>query len=151
MKKAIALTLAICTLFALSGCGGFPIKITVTTSSPAETAEPTASPAPSAPPLASKPEEKKSSAPASGMRPEFKELLDTYEAFIDEYVDFMHSYMENPLDFSLLAQYADFLEKYEDMTDLIDEIDEDELSNEELKYYIDFTARISKKMVDIIE
>ena len=149
MKKTIALVLALCTLFSLSGCGGFPIKITVTTSSPAETAEPTPSPAPTAPPSASKPKAKKSSASIAGIRPEFKEFLDTYEAFIDEYVAFMNSYTHNPLDTSLLLKYADFLDRYTDMNDMLDEIDEDELSDEELAYYIDFTARISKKMLDI--
>lgn len=33
-----------------------------------------------------------------GMRPEFKEEMDNYEAFYDEYCDIMKKYVENPSD-----------------------------------------------------
>lgn len=37
-----------------------------------------------------------------GLRPEFKEAMDSYEAFYDEYCAFMKKYMKNPTDLKLL-------------------------------------------------
>ena len=39
-----------------------------------------------------------------GMRPEFKEAMDSYEAFYDEYCDFIKKYNDNP---SELKYYLD--------------------------------------------
>ena len=50
-------------------------------------------------------------ASADGMRPEFKEAMDAYEAFYDEYCDFMVSYQKNPTDIKLIAQYGQLLTK----------------------------------------
>ena len=41
--------------------------------------------------------------------PEFKEMMDSYEAFFDEYIAFMEKYKENPTDMSLLSELSDML------------------------------------------
>lgn len=85
----------------------------------------------------------------SGIRPEFKEAMDSYESFYDEYLNFLAEYEKNPTDISLLAKYAGMLSKAEEMDKKFEAWDENEMSDEELKYYLEVTARIQSKMVDI--
>lgn len=84
-----------------------------------------------------------------GIRPEFKEAMDSYEAFYTEYCEFMKEYNENPTDLTLLAKYADMLVKAEEMNEAFEAWNEDELSNEELKYYLDVNNRVMKMLVDV--
>lgn len=86
---------------------------------------------------------------ADGIRPEFKEAMDSYEAFYTEYCEFMKDYSENPTDLTLLAKYADMLVKAEEMNEAFEEWDEDDLNNEELKYYLDVNNRVMKMLVDV--
>lgn len=83
------------------------------------------------------------------IRPEFKEAMDSYEAFYTEYCKFMKEYSENPTDLTLLTKYTDMLEKSEGMNEAFEAWDEDELSNEELKYYLDVNNRVMKMLVDV--
>ena len=41
--------------------------------------------------------------------------MDSYEAFIDEYVAFLQKYNQNPTDLSLLNDYATYMSKYADL------------------------------------
>ncbi len=84
-----------------------------------------------------------------GMRPEFKEAMDAYEAFYTEYCDFMAEYSENPTDLKLLAKYSEMLIKVEEMNEAFEAWDEDELNNEELKYYLDVNNRVMKMLLDV--
>lgn len=86
----------------------------------------------------------------TGIRPEFKEAMDAYEAFYDEYCTFMEDYKKNPTDLSLLGKYAGMLAKVEEMDRKFNAWDESEMSNEELKYYLDVTTRIQKQMIDLL-
>ena len=85
-----------------------------------------------------------------GMRPEFKEAMDSYEAFYDEYCDFMKKYNDNPSDLKLLAEYADMLSEAADMDEAFEEWDEAEMNNAELKYYLDVNNRVMQKLVDVM-
>lgn len=85
----------------------------------------------------------------SGIRPEFKEAMDAYEAFYDEYLAFMGDYKKNPTDLSLLSKYADMLTKVSEMDEKFNAWEKGEMSNEELKYYMDVNARVLKKLGDL--
>ena len=37
--------------------------------------------------------------------------MDSYEAFVDEYVAFMEKYNNNPSDIGLIADYASYMKK----------------------------------------
>ncbi len=116
---------------------------------PAATAKPTAKPtaAPTAEPTPTQ-------APAlseSDIRPEVKEFLDSYEAYMDEYVEFMQKYAKADANsmaammgdyFSMLSRYADFSEK-------IDALGEADLTNAELAYYLEVTNRVSQKLLKV--
>ena len=101
-----------------------------------ETPEPTPEPTPEATP-----------APA-GVSPEFKETMDSYEAFFDEYCDFMKKMSDDPTDFTILMEYADVMTRYADIMDKLDAIDEDELSPADEAYYIEAMARIEVKLLE---
>lgn len=88
---------------------------------------------------------------SSGLRPEFKEAMDSYESFYDEYCEFMVKYKENSSDLKLLAEYSDMLKKYYEMETAFDAWESEDLSNEELAYYLDVNNRISKKLLALSE
>ena len=51
-----------------------------------------------------------------GMRPEFKQAMDSYEEFMNEYCEFMKKYDESDgTDVGLLADYTSYMSKYADM------------------------------------
>lgn len=85
-----------------------------------------------------------------GMRPEFKEAMDSYETFYDEYCDFMKKYSENSSDLTLLAEYMDMLEQVEEMDEKFDEWENKDLNDAELKYYLEVSNRVMQKLVDVI-
>lgn len=84
----------------------------------------------------------------ASIRPEFKEALDSYEEFFDEYCSFMKKYKENPTDLGLLMEYTDFLTKYTDAMKKMSALNDGSLNNEELKYYLQVTNRINEKLLD---
>lgn len=87
----------------------------------------------------------------TGIRPEFKEALDSYEEFYDKYCDIMKQYMENPLDMNILTEYYECLEKLDEMDEKLEALDDEEMSDEELKYYLEVTTRVTTKMLEIYQ
>ncbi len=87
-------------------------------------------------------------APASGIRPEFQEAMDSYRAFFDEYAAFMNEYANNPSDLTLLTKYASFLDQYSETMEKLDAMDTKDMTDEELKLYLDTTNYASKVMID---
>lgn len=84
-----------------------------------------------------------------GMRVEFKEAMDSYEAFFDEYCEFMKKYNSSGNPVSMLNDYMSFLSRYtEAMTDL-NEIRDGELNNIEVLYFVEVMARINQKLLEI--
>ena len=83
---------------------------------------------------------------ANGMDPDFKAAMDSYEEFMDEYIAFMTKYDENPYDPTLLADYADYMLKYVEFVDKFEKWEAEDLTNEELAYYIEVEYRVHKKL-----
>ncbi len=81
------------------------------------------------------------------IRPEIREAIDSYEAFIDEYCEFMARYSESDgSDLGLLVDYATFMGKLEDYTEKFDAL-EDDLTDAEYWYYIEVVNRCNEKML----
>ena len=116
---------------------------------PAATAAPT--PAPVIEEEPAEPEETpQAEAPAlTGIRPEFKAAMDSYEAFYNEYIDFLEEYYQNPADLSMLGRYTELLAKSEEMERSFDAWDESDMSNEEIIYYMEVTTRIEERMINL--
>lgn len=85
-----------------------------------------------------------------GMRPAFKEAMDAYEAFYNEYCDFLSKYAQNPTDFSLLGQYAGMLSKAGEMDEAFKEWKEDDMNSEELQYYLEVSSRVLQKLAGVM-
>lgn len=94
------------------------------------------------------PTENTTSASVSDIDPEFKEAMDSYEAFYDEYCDFMKKYKENPTDLKLLAKYSEMVTKLAEMNEKFEAWDKDEMNEAELKYYLEVNARVTQKLAE---
>lgn len=110
----------------------------VSTSTP----RPTATPRPASTP-------KPSPAPrADGVSPEFKAYMDSYEAFFDEYLDFMESADEDEDGFGYLLRYAAMMERYVEVMDSLEAVDEEALSTADEVYYLEVLSRINRKLLE---
>ena len=85
----------------------------------------------------------------TGISTEFKEAMDSYEAFFDDYVAIMKKYKENPMDMSILADYANYMGQYSDMMQKFEKWENEDLSTAELTYYIEVQTRITKKLLEV--
>lgn len=94
--------------------------------------------------------EQETNGSSEGIRPEFKEAMDSYEKFFDEYVEFMKKYMDSDDAAGMMGDYADYLDKYTDTMEKMDALGEEEMSKEEALYYAEVTTRITEKLADVI-
>ena len=85
----------------------------------------------------------------SGVSPDFKKAMDSYEKIMNEYVKFMKKYSESDNSLSMAADYAKYFKKYTDTMDKLDAIDEDSLSDADLEYYIEVSGRITSKLAEV--
>lgn len=84
--------------------------------------------------------------------PKFKAAMDSYEAFIDEYVAFMKKYAESDgTDLSLLTDYAEYMSKYAEVCKDFEKWENEDLNEAEMTYYIDVQARVSKKLLEVVQ
>ena len=112
-----------------------PVETTVpATEPPVETTAPTTAP------------EKDNSIGA-----DFKDAMDSYEEFFDEYVAIMKKYQANPMDFSILADYAKYMAQYADMMQKFEKWESEDLNDAELAYYLDVQNRITKKLLEVAQ
>lgn len=70
---------------------------------------------------------------------------------MNEYVDFLNKYEENPADLSILADYARYMSKYSDFVNDFEKWEDEDLNFEESAYYLDVQARVNKKLLEISE
>lgn len=83
-----------------------------------------------------------------GMRPEFKAALDSYEAFFDEYCEFMKKYAANPNDLELISEYSNYMSLYADTMSKMSALDDGNMNDAETRYYIEVTTRVSQKLLE---
>ena len=81
--------------------------------------------------------------------PEFKKTMDDYEAWFDHYCEVMKKYKENPSDLELISEMTELLSEEAEMLDQMDKMDQSEMSNAELAYYLEVTARIQRKLAEV--
>lgn len=83
--------------------------------------------------------------------PEFKAAMDSYETFFNEYAEFMRKYVESGNAASMFQDYTNYLTRYADTMEKLDEINEDELSGADLQYYIEVHGRIMTKLAEVVQ
>lgn len=86
----------------------------------------------------------------SGIRPEFKETMDSYEKFFDEYVAFMKAYKESDNPLSMINEYTSMMQTYTETMTQLQNLDQSELSTEETLYYTEVMMRINQKLLDAV-
>ena len=99
------------------------------------------------------PAEEASGAQSSGeVTPEFKEMMDSYEAFMNQYCDFMVKYVnatnsgDSATLLAMTADYANLVQQELDWASKIDGIDESTLSPADDAYYLEVQGRVLKKL-----
>ena len=78
----------------------------------------------------------------------FKKALRAYEKFVDEYVDFMKKYKDNPTDLDMISDYSDMLSRLQEYEEQMEGLKE-ELDMDDLIYYNKVMSRVSKKLLSI--
>lgn len=83
--------------------------------------------------------------------PSFKETMDSYEEFFDEYIAFMNKMMNGDAMTSMdyLNDYAAFMGKYEETMEALDKMDTDKMSPADQAYYFEVMTRIETKLLKV--
>jgi hypothetical protein len=87
--------------------------------------------------------------PGTGIDPDFKAAMDSYEAFFDEYVAFMKKYESSTDTVAMLNDFTTYMTRYSEMMAKMDAIDEDSLNTAELAYYTEVQTRILNKLTEV--
>ena len=79
------------------------------------------------------------------IRDDIRDAIDSYEAFIDEYCEFLESYDSS--DLTMLAKYAEMLQKEVEMSQKFEALEDQELTEAEAFYYSEVSIRCSQKIL----
>ena len=143
MKKILIGIIAVILVLALFGCGGDKSapeeepEATETVEMESEEAEPADT------------AEEASDADSGVLSPEFKKTMDDYEAWFDHYCEVMKKYQDNPSDLELMSEMTDLLSEETEMLEQMENMDQSQMNSAELAYYIEVTARIEKKLLEV--
>lgn len=85
--------------------------------------------------------------------PDLKAFLDSYESYVDKYIDLTRRYYANPTDMNLLIEYYSTLSELEEFSEAADRYDtkKSEMSVVDLSYFITVMARINDKLLSAYE
>ncbi len=83
-----------------------------------------------------------------GMRPEFKEAMDSYEVFYEEYCNVLKKYNSNPEDMTILLEYTELMQKSVEIGEKFEAWDEGEMNDVELKYYLEVNGRVTQMLIE---
>lgn len=139
MKKIISMLLVLSAVLSLSACG---ISVNIDTAKDADAGKPQNSET-----VGDKIED--TVLTAVGISPEFKEMMDSYEAFFDEYCEFMKKYSAADDPMSMFAEYSEFMMKYAEYMTKLDDVGKKEMTDEELLYYTEINLRIQENLLEV--
>ena len=146
MKKLISVIVALLLMLALAGCSKNDTASTDAEAESADSYETVVEPDES--------EDADTADDSSGsdsgvLSAEFKKTMDDYEAWFDHYCEVMKKYQDNPSDLELLSEMTDLLSEETEMLEQMENMDESEMNSAELAYYLEVTARIEKKLLEV--
>lgn len=160
MKKKITILVTgiFITVAAISGCGSDPTNKTETPKAEAttrldlsseSTATETTTEKKEEVTTKSKPTTTAEKSASSEIRPEVKKAIDSYESFMNEYIDFMKKYSESDDAVSMANDYAEYMEKYTKVVKDFDALKNNNLNDAELKYYLEVQNKINTDLISI--
>lgn len=79
--------------------------------------------------------------------PSFKNTMDQYESFFNEYVRFVNNY--DPMDVNAATKYMNLLSKYDSTMNSLNNLDTSNLSAADYAYYYEVMGRINQKLASI--
>ena len=151
MKKILAVTVALLLMLSLVGCGKdepAPAEKGSGTVDASETVDKETAAEEEAT-EESEADEESSDSDSGLLSPEFKQTMDDYEAWFDHYCDVMKRYEENSSDLTLLSEMTELLSEETEMLEEMENMDQSEMNAAELAYYLEVTARIEKKLLEV--
>lgn len=87
---------------------------------------------------------------SDGVTPEFKQFMDEYEEFMNRYVDFLNTYNSDPGNaVAMLDDYTKIMSEYADYVQAVEKYDKEQMTPADAAYYVEVTARVSKKLLEI--
>lgn len=88
----------------------------------------------------------------NGIGKEFKQAMDSYETFMDEYIAFMKKYQNsNGTDMSLLTDYSKYMSKYAQVCEDFAKWENADINTAEMTYYLEVQTRVSKKLLEVAQ
>lgn len=151
MKKIIAVLLSALLAVSLAACGGRDEKEDNVNSQSKIQSESIAEPEDEKDSSESEPAESEKSAEGEtvdGMRVEFKEAMDAYENFYNDYIDFLKN-MDKDNPGAVLSEYLEMLNKLTEYDEKFDEWEDEDLNDAELKYYLEVNSRVLQKLSEV--
>lgn len=85
--------------------------------------------------------------PNTAASDDFKATMDSYEAFFDEWIQFMTTYNAEGNPLGMLAEYTQMMTRYSEMMSRMDAIDETTLTPEQQQYFLEVQGRINEKLL----
>lgn len=146
MKKVLVVIVALILVFAFFGCSKDDTTSAEQDTETVDTYDTAGEEAESSEEAGS---EADSGSDSGFLSPDFKKTMDDYEAWFDHYCDVMKKYEENPSDLELLSEMSDLLTEETKMLDEMENMDQSEMNTAELAYYLEVTARIEKKLLEV--
>lgn len=84
---------------------------------------------------------------ADGVTPELKDFLDSYEAYMDQYILFMQNYENSDNPYAMLSDYLTMMQRYSEFSDALSNYDTDNMSAADSAYYFEVTMRVTQKLL----
>ena len=147
MKKYLAVIVALILMLTLVGCGSGDTTSADSDTGTADSYENVEEEATSS--EASDTADDSTESDSELISPEFKKTMDDYEAWFDHYCDVMKRYKEDSTNLELLSEMTDLMTEETTMLEEMENMDQSEMNNAELAYYIEVTARIEKKLLEV--
>ena len=87
---------------------------------------------------------------STGLSTSLKEFLDSYEATMNGYCDFMEAYNNSSDYASMMGDYMNWLSQYSDMLNKFNALDTSSFSDEDWAYYLEVQNRVNNRLISVI-
>ena len=78
---------------------------------------------------------------------DFKKTMDDYEDFMNSYCDLMEKYNSDPATY--MTEYLEMNQKYLTVMKELEDLEDDDLTDEEMDYYLEVMNRINTRLAEV--